>query len=425
MQRRTFLLGSLGLGAASLLLARPGAQGNGGHSGYFQQLSDLLKSENLTRPTIIVDLDRVDHNIAELRKHVGSDKAFRIVAKSIPVPGLIDYAMREAETRRLMVFHQPFLNELAATTPDTDVLMGKPMPVASAQRFYQNLQPGSFDPARQLQWLIDSEQRLAQYAELADGLGVNLLLNIEIDVGMHRGGLNSAQQLHTMLDSIAAHPRLKFAGLMGYDPHVSKVPTLMGLQDREFAAVQDRYRAHKDVLDKHPSGQVADELTLNTAGSPTFRRWRDVKGLANEVSAGSALVKATDFDIPALDTHQAAVFIATPVLKASKGVQMPVVPAVGRLQSLWNPNRARTFFVYGGYWKATPVSPEGLMTNPLYGQSTNQEMLNGSEDVDLAVDDYVFYRPTQSEFVMLQFGDVLAVRKGVIEDVWPVLAQTA
>jgi D-serine deaminase-like pyridoxal phosphate-dependent protein len=45
-------------------------------------------------------------------------------------------------------------------------------------------------------------------------------------------------------------------------------------------------------------------------------------------------------------------------------------------------------------------------------------MLNASDAVDIAVDDYVFYRPTQSEFVMLQFGEILAVRKGHIKYRW-------
>lgn len=424
MQRRHFLLGTVGLGAVGLWMARPSAQGDGGHNEYFQQLSKALKDEHLARPSMLVDLDRVDHNIAELRKYVGADKAYRIVAKSIPVPGLIDYAMRKAQSNRLMVFHQPFLNKLVQDAAGTDVLMGKPMPVAAAQRFYQQFQPGPFLPARQLQWLIDSEQRLNQYAELARGLGVQMKLNIEIDVGLHRGGLQSPQELSLILDKIATDPNLSFSGLMGYDPQVAKAPTLMGLQDREFAKVQAKYRAFMQVLETHGSSNPG-ELTFNAAGSPTFRRWRDVHGLANEVSAGSALVKATDFDIPALDTHKAAVFIATPVLKTSPGVKMPIVPALGQLQSAWDPNRARTFFVYGGYWKAKPVSPAGLSTNPLYGHSTNQEMLNGSTNVNLNVDDYVFYRPTQSEFVMLQFGDILAVRKGKIEALWPVLPQMA
>jgi len=40
------------------------------------------------------------------------------------------------------------------------------------------------------------------------------------------------------------------------------------------------------------------------------------------------------------------------------------------------------------------------------------------------VDDFAFMRPTQSEFVMLQFGDLIMVRGGEIVDAWSVLDQT-
>jgi D-serine deaminase-like pyridoxal phosphate-dependent protein len=56
--------------------------------------------------------------------------------------------------------------------------------------------------------------------------------------------------------------------------------------------------------------------------------------------------------------------------------------------------------------------------------STNQEPVITSDSVDLAVDDYVFLRPTQSEHVMLQFGDLLALRGNEIVDHWPVFQQT-
>jgi D-serine deaminase-like pyridoxal phosphate-dependent protein len=78
--------------------------------------------------------------------------------------------------------------------------------------------------------------------------------------------------------------------------------------------------------------------------------------------------------------------------------------------------------VYGGYWKARYVSPTGI-PEPLY-HTTNQEPITTSESVDLAVDDYVFLRPTQSERVMLQFGDLLTVKGGELVDVWPVFHET-
>ena len=49
-------------------------------------------------------------------------------------------------------------------------------------------------------------------------------------------------------------------------------------------------------------------------------------------------------------------------------------------------------------------------------------MLNGSRDVQLGVGDYVFYRPHQSEFVFLQFGDIAVFDNGKITDSWPVFA---
>lgn len=70
-----------------------------------------------------------------------------------------------------------------------------------------------------------------------------------------------------------------------------------------------------------------------------------------------------------------------------------------------------------------PLSPEGMVINSLYGRSTNQEMLNGPEHIDLEVDDYVFLRPTQSESIMLQFGDLFVIRGNTFVGRWPVFAQ--
>jgi D-serine deaminase-like pyridoxal phosphate-dependent protein len=77
--------------------------------------------------------------------------------------------------------------------------------------------------------------------------------------------------------------------------------------------------------------------------------------------------------------------------------------------------------VYGGRWLANYASPAGLRDNSLYGVSSNQSIANGSRRTHLRVDDHVFLRPTQSEAVLLQFGDLAIVRGGEIEHYWPVL----
>ena len=74
-----------------------------------------------------------------------------------------------------------FLNLDAEIFPGFDILMGKPLPVRSAELFYRQLK-GPFDPTRQLQWLIDSPQRLQEYLQLAQGMNTKLRANIEIEL---------------------------------------------------------------------------------------------------------------------------------------------------------------------------------------------------------------------------------------------------
>ncbi len=60
-----------------------------------------------------------------------------IVAKILPSPRLLDYAMKRAGTGRLMSFHQPFLNQVARELPAS----GRPARQADADR-----RRGSFLP---------------------------------------------------------------------------------------------------------------------------------------------------------------------------------------------------------------------------------------------------------------------------------------
>ena len=71
----------------------------------------------------------------------------------------------------------------------------------------------------------------------------------------------------------------------------------------------------------------------------------------------------------------------------------------------WDPNQARGLAIHGGHWLAQPVSPPGVAPSGLYGHSSNQQVMVASARVDLKPDDYVFFRPQQSEALLLQFGD--------------------
>lgn len=413
--RRKLLLGGLAAGAGAMLL-RPEDKGQN-HNAYFQACSKTLDSAGLSRPTLVLDKALLKANIRTLKKHINNRCDYRIVAKSLPSLPMLKTVMQEADTQRLMLFHQPFMNQVTAELPNSDLLLGKPMPIQAARNFYTELKANAFNPSQQLQWLIDTPERLQQYAELAAALNTPMRINIELNVGLQRGGVENDDVLAGMLTQIEQNPLLTFSGFMGYEPHVVKVPGgAEALRDKAQAVYRQRVNTAEKTL-----GRSIRDLTLNTGGSPTYQLYDQGDFVHNELAAGSSLIKPTDFDLDTLSDHQAAVFIASPVIKSQDHTDIPGVAGLGKAMAWWNPNRERTVFAYGGYWKAKPYSPQGLSSNPVFGRSTNQEMLNHSSSVTLNVDDWLFFRPTQSEFVLLQFGDIAVMENGKITELWPVL----
>lgn len=421
MKRRSLLLGSAGIAVAAAggaLLWRPDNRG-GPYDAYFRGLNHMLRTHGHGRPVMMIDLDRLNHNVDVIAGSVGTDKTYRVVVKSLPSVPLLGHVMERAGTNALMVFHQPFLNAVAENFPEADALMGKPMPVSAARTFYNKLGRSRFDPSRQVQWLIDTHDRLLQYQALARELGVSMRVNVEIDVGLHRGGLQAPEALDALLSTISNDPdHLSLSGFMGYEPHLTGLGA-----DLKHPAVKSVLGIYSGFIDRAKAAGIdVRKLTFNGAGSHTLRIYeRD--DTMNDLAAGSGIVKPTDFDTLHLSDNQPAVFIATPVLKRYDDLKIPGDNALlERGLSWWDPNMRRVYYIYGGYWKARFESPKGIMDS-LY-HSTNQQPITTSPEVDLAVDDYVFLRPTQSEFVMLQFGDLMVVKDGRPVDSWPVFQQT-
>lgn len=86
------------------------------HDAYFNRLQAALQAEGELLPRLIVDLDRLDHNIDQAVAFAAqAGKALRLVEKSLPSFQLLDYIARRAGTRRLMSFTNPF----SISTPGT------------------------------------------------------------------------------------------------------------------------------------------------------------------------------------------------------------------------------------------------------------------------------------------------------------------
>lgn len=379
--------------------------------------SGRLVEAGIGWPRFIIDRDRLDANITAVMQQAEGER-LRIVLKSLPCPKLVERIMARTASRKLMVFHLPFLIAAAERWPQADLMLGKPLPAAAVEAFYGRIGSESgFDPRRNLHWLVDTPERVRAHAAIARRHDIRMQVVVELDVGLHRGGVETAAALDALLAEIArAGDRLVLTGFMGYDAHAGKsVPWLS-----RRTAVERANRRYRDLVAharaQHP-GLVPDEPLLNGGGSPTFMSHGDRHSPLTEVAVGSVFVKPAEFDLPQLAPFEPACWIAAPVLKRLRGVRLPFLEWAGAL------SRRDTIFVYGGRWPARPCWPDGMRDSPLYGPSFNQQFMTVPRSAPVAVNEFVFLRPLQSESVMRSLGPLLVIVDGEVADEWPVLGE--
>lgn len=364
---------------------------------YFDRLDSILRDAGQARPCLIVDRDRLDHNISLARSR--ARLPVRVVAKSLACLPLLDRACEGLGAIGLMTFSATMLETLLAEKPTYSHLMGKPLPTPAVSQVLAS-HPSASD---QVTWLVDTPERAKQLSVLAEQHDCTLRIALELDVGLHRGGViptEMSQQIATLNE----HKNLRFVGVMGYEPHLTKLP--FPFHNAAQTTVNNALMAAKGL-----------EL-VNTAGSMTFSRYGPEHG-ATEISLGSVLLKPSDFDLADTKGFEPALFIAAPILKYLPGNPMPGPAWLSRLIGR---GRRADLAIYGGYWKGQPVHPPGYKYSGVFGHSSNQEVWSGPHLSASPVDLFAFVRPSQSEAILPEFGEILVISEDRVIDHWPCLS---
>jgi D-serine deaminase-like pyridoxal phosphate-dependent protein len=408
-----------------LLLLKPRDRG-GAHDSYFTAINELLKNGTNGTPKIFCDLDRLDRNIEHMMVTLGSGRIVRIVDKSLPCYDLLRYVMDKMGTNKLMCFHTPFMPAILAELGyDIDILMGKPLPVRSAEAFFQTVKEKE-KAAMVVQWLVDTPQRLMEYRNMAEKFNLAIRVNIELNIGLNRGGVTSLEMLHEMMEMIKSNPeKLTFTGFMGYEGHVPHVPAIGGrisAIQKALKKTMDRYHEYCRYAEENFREIYTKATTFNTGGSGTVSFYHE-KFPEKELAAGGAFLRPASYPAVSLEGFVPAMFIAAPVISKPGPVRIPFVEFLTPLVTWWNPNMRQSICVYGGGWAGEFISPPGIdplnMLNDPPNQTLlpNQSLLGISRSVPLSIGDYIFYWPKQSD-AMFQFNNLTMVREGKITGEW-------
>jgi D-threonine aldolase len=228
----------------------------------------VTNADEIASPALLLYAERIDANLHELLAMVGDPRRLRPHMKTHKLAPLIDHSRAHGIAKfKCATIAEA---ELAASCGAPDVLLAY-QPVgpnvarlkALVERF----------PATRFSALVDDEGALAVIAEACrpasnaagDAAGPEPLdLLLDLDVGMHRSGIEPGPRAARLYAELAARPGLRAGGLHAYDGHIrdSDPRARAAACDAAFSAV-DALRAQLIEAGLPVPRVVA-------GGSPTF-----------------------------------------------------------------------------------------------------------------------------------------------------------
>jgi len=259
---------------------------------------------DLETPSAIVDLDRLAANLDRmaayaalhglaLRPHVKTHKSPRVAAEQMRLGavGLTCATPRELEvmsdvTRDLLLAHPPVGAKLARVL--------------------------AIPPEVRLTVAVDSAEAVEELAAAARRAFRAVGVYVEVDLGMHRVGVQAPADAVALAELVAKRPALRFAGIAFYPGHIRE---RVADQQAKLARLADDLAAVTDALER------ADLAPPAVSGGSTPAGWRmhEVPGIT-EVRPGTYVYNdrttermgACDWDDCALTVLATVVSTAVP-----------------------------------------------------------------------------------------------------------------
>jgi D-serine deaminase-like pyridoxal phosphate-dependent protein len=257
------------------------------------------KKEYIDTPALLLDLDKIESNLkkaadfmattkARLRPHIKTHKCPVLAQKQVRAGAIGVTCAKVGEA------------EVMARGGIRDILIANQ--VVGAKKIMRLMDLLAISDVKVA---VESEANLAQLSEAARDRGKTLSVLIEVDVGMNRCGVKTAEEAVSLAKKIDKAPGIKLAGIMGYEGHIIFT---FDREEREKAArgcmealVGVAKRLEKEGF---PIGIVSG------GGTGTYDMSSKVEGVT-EIQAGSYLTMDATYGYLNLGFAQALTLLTT------------------------------------------------------------------------------------------------------------------
>jgi 3-hydroxy-D-aspartate aldolase len=351
--------------------------------------------EEVDTPALLVDLDAFEKNIATLSAAVGKSVRIRAHAKTHKCP---EIAKRQVAAGAVGVCCQK-VSEAEALVDGgvADVLVSNE--VVGAPKIERL---AKLSHRARLGVCVDDLENIRALG----GCGGKLDVYVEVDVGAGRCGVPPGEPAVRLAQEIRRHANLRFAGLQAYQgraQHVRGMEERHGLIERAAQHVEHTKRLLRDA--------GIDCPTVTGAGSGTFM-FEVQSGTWNEIQAGSYIFMDADYGrnewAAPLPRFEHSLFVLATVMSRP------------------NPKIA----VVDAGLKASSVD-SGMPTvwrrdNLTYKKASDEHgVIEIGEGAAPALGEKLLLVPGHCDPTVNLYDWYVCVRKGFVEEIWPITARGA
>jgi len=256
---------------------------------------------------------------------------------------------------------------------------------------------------------VDHPSQVAALAEATARHASRLAVFVEIDIGQGRCGVPDAPAALRLVDALAVHPQLRFGGLQAYQGGVQHVRRHA---DRHDAAARAAARTAGIVAALAQAGVACPSVTGGGSGSVEF----DLSsGVYTEVQPGSYVFMDGDYGRNEASTSlrfEHSLFVASTVMSVGDGTRVIVDAGLkslavdSGLPIVWHDGTESRQLVY-------------TAANDEHGIVRTREPSDPRPDLG----SQLLLVPGHCDPTLNLHDQIVAVRSGVVEALWPVAAR--
>jgi len=258
---------------------------------------------------------------------------------------------------------------------------------------------------------VDDVAQIDALAAATSAAGTSLDVFVEIDVGQGRCGVPDAAAALKLVERMAVQPRLTLRGLQAYH---GSIQHLRGWAERRDGAARAADRTGSVIARLEAAGVRCDVVTGGGSGSVEFDL---TSGVYTEIQPGSYVFMDADYGSNAYTgtlRFEHSLFIATTVMSVAAGDRVILDAGLksmavdSGLPWIWTDGAASAALDY------VAANDEHGIVKPRHADGQQALPPLGSR---------VMLVPGHCDPTLNLYDEIVGIREGVVESVWPVSAR--